>query len=232
MIAGRLFGDFMCMEIILASKSPRRYEISSAHGVTPIVIPPRVSEELPPEIDGGDPEAVVKYLSRIKAMDVIERIAGGAPYGGNSHHTSDAALAGDVDSCCGREDLPRLLISADTIVYCDRIIGKPVDEQDSFRILSSYRNRSHEVWTGVTIIDRNTGEDDTFAVCTRVTLGDFSDEEIWQYIKEEQPFDKSGSYAIQSSWGKHVTSIEGDYENIIGFPWPVIEEHLEKIQDN
>jgi septum formation protein len=57
-------------------------------------------------------------------------------------------------------------------------------------------------------------------------MGDYPDEEIWRYIDKERPFDKAGSYAIQSDWGKHVTSIEGDYENVIGLPWPAVENHL------
>ncbi|MDR0596458.1 MAG: Maf family protein [Clostridiales Family XIII bacterium] len=200
------------MEIILASSSPRRYEILQAHGITPVVIQPRADEEIPPEMDRSNAEAVVKYLARVKALDVQAQLAGGG--------------AGGKDA---KDRLPSLLIAADTIVYCDKIIGKPKDRQDAFRILSSYRNRSHEVWTGVALMDWRTGEDDTFAVRTRVTFGDYSDGEIWRYIEDEQPFDKAGSYAIQSDWGKHVTALEGDFENVIGFPWPAIEEHISKL---
>jgi septum formation protein len=193
------------MELLLASQSPRRYEILAAHGVRPVVVLPEADESLPPAISAAGPEAVVTYLARKKARDVLARVgsSGGAP-----------------------GDLPALLVAADTIVWLDRIIGKPADEEDAFRILSSYRGRTHEVWTGVTLADRVTGAEDTFSACTRVSVGDFTDGEVWDYIREEQPFDKSGAYAIQSSWGKYITSVDGGVENVIGFPWPDVKEHL------
>jgi septum formation protein len=192
-------------EVLLASGSPRRFEILAAHGIGAAIVAPELDESLPPDIGSRDPEAIVRYLARAKALDV----------------------AGRVGSCgAGGSALPGILIAADTVVYLDRVIGKPADEAEAFEILASYRRRSHEVWTGVCIIDRESGAEDTFAVCTRVTMGDYTDDEIRRYIKEERPFDKAGAYAIQSEWGRHVTSLKGDYENVIGFPWPVIKEHL------
>jgi septum formation protein len=199
--------------VILASGSPRRYEILKAHGVEPVVIPPEVDEVLPPGINSDDPETVVKYLSRLKARDVLFRIISGA---------TGANVTG----------LPRVLLACDTLVYNEKIIGKPVDKADAFRILSSYRNKTHSVWSGVTIIDRITGAEDTFAVCTYMTLGDYPDSEIRDYIRTEKPFDKSGAYAIQSSFGKNVTRREGDFENVIGLPWPAVRERLEAINFN
>jgi MAF protein len=193
------------MELLLASTSPRRHEILAAHGVRPVVVSPEADEDLPPGVPEDDPEAVVRYLARKKALDVYARAG---KYAGAS------------------DRLPPLLVAADTIVWLDRIIGKPVDEEDAFRILSSYRNRTHEVWTGVTLISRVTGAEDTFAACTRVSVGDFTDETVWDYLRREQPFDKSGAYAIQSSWGKNITAVDGGVENVIGFPWPEVKQHL------
>ena len=42
----------------------------------------------------------------------------------------------------------------------------------------------------------------------------------------DEPYDKAGGYAIQGSFGKYVDRIEGDYENVIGFPWSRIEKEL------
>ena len=47
-----------------------------------------------------------------------------------------------------------LVLGADTVVaYEGKILGKPKDEADAFRMLSSYRNTVHQVMTGVTLID-------------------------------------------------------------------------------
>ena len=45
------------------------------------------------------------------------------------------------------------VISADTIVVLDgKILGKPKDEEDAFRMLSSLSGRTHEVFTGVCVL--------------------------------------------------------------------------------
>jgi MAF protein len=225
-VAARAADDIMGgMEILLASQSPRRFEILSAHGVRPVVVPPDADESLPAGVSAAGPESIVKYLSVKKALSVLERVGrcDCAPRGGANPGARAAGSAGGV---ARGDELPQVLVAADTIVWCDRLIGKPKDARDAFGILSSYRNRTHEVWTGVTLIERCSGKEDTFAVCTRVTMGDYSDDDIWSYIADEKPFDKSGSYAIQSRWGDHITSVEGDFENVIGFPWPVVKEHL------
>ncbi|MDR1068521.1 MAG: Maf family protein [Clostridiales Family XIII bacterium] len=200
----------MAYHIILASGSPRRYEILKAHGVEPVVIPPDVDESLPAGMDESDPEAVVCYLSRVKAYAVLSRITSG-------------------EFAAHPESLPDVLLASDTLVYNEEIIGKPVDEDDAFRILASYRNKTHEVWSGVTLLARSTGAEDTFAVRTRLTLGDYGDDEIRDYVRREKPYDKSGAYAIQSSFGKNVTAREGDFENVIGLPWPAVREHLMRL---
>ncbi|MDR2162974.1 MAG: Maf family protein [Clostridiales Family XIII bacterium] len=215
------------MDILLASTSPRRYEILRNHGVHPLVCPPRVDEDLPADVESSGPEHIVKYLARKKALDVYVRVGRYRDaFGPHCDSSKRSGLGEYPSSISTQEYLPPILIAADTVVWCDGLIGKPRDEDDAFRMLASYRNRSHEVWSGVTAIDRTTGMEDTFAVCTRVAMGDYTDEEITSYIRRDKPFDKSGSYAIQSDWGKHVTSVDGGIENVMGFPWPDIKEHL------
>ena len=47
-----------------------------------------------------------------------------------------------------------IVIGADTVVACDQeILGKPADDQDAFRMLHMLQGRTHEVYTGVTIVE-------------------------------------------------------------------------------
>jgi septum formation protein len=119
-----------------------------------------------------------------------------------------------------------MVLGADTVVYKDFIIGKPTDEADAFRILSHLRNAAHLVITGVSLIDLQAGEEVQFAETTKVFFKDYPDEEIRRFVSEEPPYDKSGSYAIQSSWSKNVDHIEGELENVIGLPWQRLSEYL------
>ena len=189
------------MKIILASASPRRFDILAAHGITPTVIPADVDETLPGELLTKPAEATM-YLASLKALAVFELL----------EKTEQVE--------------PSVIIGADTIVFKDKIIGKPVDAEDAFSILSSLRNSKHSVITGVSLVDTMTGKETVFYDETIVTFKDYTDEEIRRFVREEPPYDKSGSYAIQSSWSKNVESVDGDIENVIGFPWTKISKYL------
>ena len=56
----------------------------------------------------------------------------------------------------------------------------------------------------------------------------YSDEELLAYVNTEEPYDKAGGYAIQQTFGKYVDHIEGDYDNVVGFPITRVLEYLNK----
>lgn len=110
-----------------------------------------------------------------------------------------------------------IIIGADTVVACDNaILGKPNDINDAKSMLKLLSGREHEVYTGVTII--NKGEVQTFSVCTKVKFFDLSDKEIDDYIKTGEPMDKAGAYGIQGYGSLLIESICGDYFNVVGLP--------------
>ena len=194
--------------LILASASPRRKEILEAHGFTPVVIPSDVDEALPAD-KYFTPEETVIFLAKLKAEAVFS-----------------ALNAKDWPFGC-------MILGVDTIVYKDRIIGKPVDEADALEILRTLRKDSHKVISGVCLIrtKSHNGKFETeekllFSDTTIVRFGDYTDEEILAYVRANPPYDKSGSYAIQSDWKRHVLEIDGDIENVIGLPFIKLSEYL------
>ena len=48
--------------------------------------------------------------------------------------------------------------------------------------------------------------------------------------KFTEPYDKAGGYAIQGTFAKYIDHFEGDYENVVGFPWKRIEEELNELK--
>lgn len=110
------------------------------------------------------------------------------------------------------------IICADTIVVLDnRIIGKPIDFNDAFSILTSLSGRTHFVFTGVNI--QNQQKNISFVEKTEVTFANLNQKQIEYYIHEFKPFDKAGAYGIQDWIGATaVEKINGSYTNVVGLP--------------
>lgn len=120
-----------------------------------------------------------------------------------------------------------VIIAADTIVVTDgEIMGKPSSEEDAYRMLSKLRNSSHQVMTGVSIIDTAENLKICFCDTTSVYFKDYTDDELLAYVKTSEPYDKAGGYAIQGTFGQYIDHFEGDYDNVVGFPWYRVKEYL------
>lgn len=170
------------MDIILASKSPRRRELMELMGLPFTVRVAQVDETM----ENLPPEEAVALLSRKKA---------------------EAA----------RETLDEIVIGADTIVVLDgKILGKPQDATDAFRMLKFLSGRRHQVMTGVTVLLG--GQCVSVTEVTEVSFRTLTDGEILSYIASGDPMDKAGSYGIQSGGALFVDEIHGDYYNVVGLP--------------
>ena len=183
--------------IILGSASPRRRELLAQIGADFEV---RVSnkEEV---YHSNVPEEIVKELALMKAENVAEELAEENP-------------AGAVKST--------VVIGADTIVVLDgKILGKPVDEADAVRMLSSLQGRRHDVYTGVAVLDYDENGEKrvyNYPVGTAVYVNEMTEEEIRAYVETKDPLDKAGAYGIQGRFAAHIDRIEGDYYNVVGLP--------------
>ena len=112
-----------------------------------------------------------------------------------------------------------IIIGADTIVFLNNtILGKPKDYNEAFNMLKRLSGQTHTVFTGVTILSINNKVNINFSEKTNVTFYDISDNQIDWYIKNNNPYDKAGSYGIQDGSQLFVKAINGNYENVIGLP--------------
>ncbi len=178
-------------KIILASASPRRKQLLSKAGVSFTVIPAEGDERRTSE----DPGEAVQQLAHDKA----------------------AWVARSLVEC----EEGTLVIGSDTIVvFENNILGKPKNQKDAAETLEKLQGNTHQVYTGVTVLERKNGEweEHTFFESTDVTFYPVSHEEILDYIATGEPMDKAGSYGIQGLFGIYVKSICGDYNNVVGLP--------------
>ena len=110
-----------------------------------------------------------------------------------------------------------IVIAADTVVAIGReILGKPHDENDAERMLSLLSGRVHQVYTAVSVKDKN--KTVTFCEKTDVYFKELTKAQINAYIKTGEPSDKAGAYAIQGKGAVLIKKIEGDYLNVVGLP--------------
>ena len=109
------------------------------------------------------------------------------------------------------------VLAADTtVVFEDRIIGKPQNAEDAARILRTLSGREHQVLTAIALALRDRIE--TQISVSRVWFHELSDADIRHYIATGEPLDKAGAYAIQGRAGSFVTRIAGSYSGIMGLP--------------
>ena len=109
-----------------------------------------------------------------------------------------------------------LVISADTVVIADnKIMGKPKDKNDAFRMIKTLSGRVHKVITAIAIIDTDNNKEYTDSATTYVTFNELSDDDIWDYIDSKKPFDKAGAYGIQELPEFFVKNIEGYFDNVV-----------------
>ena len=112
-----------------------------------------------------------------------------------------------------------IIIGADTIVISKgEIFGKPKDEEESKQMLKMLSGNSHEVITGVTLINESKGVIKTFSEVTEVFVRKIPKNQIEYYIKNFNTLDKSGSYGIQEWFSIWIEKINGCYYNVMGLP--------------
>lgn len=199
------------VRLVLASASPRRKELMRQIGMEPEIIPSRVEEV----VTGSDPECIVRELSEQKAAEVAGRLAdeaagqAAAAQGGSAECGS--ALAG------GKRGRPVLVIGSDTVVSIDgQILGKPEDRQAAYDMLERLQGKSHQVYTGVTLMLG--GRTRTFSVGTKVEVYPMTAREIEDYLDCGESMDKAGAYGIQGRFAAHIKGIQGSYTNVVGLP--------------
>ncbi|MFW6115451.1 MAG: Maf family protein [Chloroflexota bacterium] len=178
-------------ELILASRSPRRRELLKLLGLPFVVTASDV-----PETPTADETAtqLVTRLSRAKARDI---------------------------KLNGRRRA--LVIACDTIVALEagpsqmEILGKPRDSEEARVILRRLRGRSHVVYSAVTLRSPASGATSDL-VETRLTMRQYSEDEIEAYVASGDPLDKAGAYAIQHPGFDPVDDIDGCYASVMGLP--------------
>ena len=118
-------------------------------------------------------------------------------------------------------DKDQLLASIDTLVEKDgKIYGKPKDEQDAKRMLEELRNGKHNVITSLAVLAEKDGKYFEYVDydIAKVYFKNIEEKEILKWLESGEALDKAGAYAIQGGFAPYISSIQGDYYNVVGLP--------------
>jgi len=182
--------------LILASGSPRRAELMREYGYRFEVMVPTLNESA--MIDPSlSPAQQAMALSYFKARNVMENVDQGWVIGGDT--------IASLDGC---------------------VFGKPVDRNQAKKILTTLFGTTHEVITGVTLLDASNQNRIVQHDTTLVTMKSISQETIEQYLDTNAWQGKAGAYGIQDHGDEFVEKIEGSFSNVVGFPMELIRQML------
>ena len=190
------------MESIILASASPRRKELLSQIGIPYEVIPSNTEEL---ITSTVPSEIVMELAKQKAEDVVRNI----------------------------NQPGKIVLGADTIVAFDnKVMGKPVNEEDAFSMISLLENATHQVYTGVSLSYlKRDGEicSHVFYEKTDVMVYPMTKEEIWSYIDTKDCMDKAGSYGIQGAFASFIKGINGDYNNVVGLPVGRVYQELKNI---
>jgi len=191
----------MIKNIILASKSEVRKKILSDHGINCEVIPAKVDEEMVKESllkAKATPELVSKNLAELKANKVSER------------------------------KYDDLVLGADSVIDLNgKLISKPANRDEAFKILQKLNGQKHQLISSV-CISKNGSVIWNHTDKASLTMKQMNDEELKTYltkIKDEKLY-AYNVYQIEAEGRSLFSKIEGDENTIMGLPVKQIKEYL------
>lgn len=123
------------------------------------------------------------------------------------------------DDVAARLDRPAIVIAADTLVFLDEhVLPKPADRDEAFRMLRQLSGNTHQVVTGLAIVDTAGGRAVEGSETTDVTFRKLSDAQIRRFIDIVNPLDRAGAYTVDGPGSLLVARYDGCYQNVLGLP--------------
>ncbi len=120
-----------------------------------------------------------------------------------------------------------IILAGDTTVFFeDNIFGKPKNAEHAYQMLKKLSGQTHQVFSGFSILNKDSNEEVSEVSCTDVRLQKLDDKILEWYINTGEVFGKAGAYSIQGLGAILIESIHGSYNNVVGFPIERVISHL------
>ena len=191
----------MVNKIILASKSKVRKKILEENGISCVVEPANVDEDLVKESlinEDATPTIISKNLAELKANKISKKKNG------------------------------ELVLGADSVIDLNGvIISKPSNREEALKILQKLNGKKHHLVSSV-CISKNGSMIWNYTDKAGLTMKQMTDDELKSYlakIKDEVLY-AYNVYQIEGEGRSIFTKIEGDENTIMGLPVKQIKKYL------
>jgi len=191
----------MVNKIILASKSKVRKKILEENGISCLVKPANVDEDLVKESllkEGATPDIISKNLAELKANKISQKSNGA------------------------------IVLGADSIINLNEtIISKPFNRNEALKILQKLNGKRHHLISSV-CISKNGSMIWNYTDKAALTMKEMTIEQLKAYlskIKDEVLY-AYNVYQIESEGRSLFSKIEGDEDTIMGLPIKQIKKYL------
>ena len=191
----------MDKKIILASKSKVRKDILNNNGISCQVEPSNVDEDIIKESlekQKASPEIVSKNLAELKANKVSQRF------------------------------LHEYVLGADSVIDLKgKVISKPTNREEAFKILKSLNGEVHYLISSV-CISKGGSMVWNYTDKASLTMKDMSDDELKNYLSKisDEALYAYNVYQIEGLGRSLFSKIEGNENTIMGLPVEKIKEYL------
>ena len=191
--------------IILASKSAIRKKILEENGISCVVEPANVDEDLVKESllnKGESPQIISKNLAELKANKISNKKNG------------------------------KLVLGADSIIdYNGNIISKPSNREEALATLKKLNGQKHYLISSV-CISKNGSMIWNYTDKAVLTMKQMTDEELTSYLSKikDSKLYAYNIYQIEGEGRSLFSKIEGDKNTIMGLPIKQIKEYLKQYE--
>jgi len=186
--------------------------------------------ELPPVILASASPRRARLLRQLELNFLV--LPAHTPESAPEHLTArEAALLNAYHKAwaVAKEHPDTLVIGADTVVCLGpELFGKPASHAEAHRMLSRLQGHTHQVITGVCLIQLRRHRQHMFSESTAVTFRSLDDLQIRNYLGLIDPLDKAGGYALQEHGELIVERVEGARSNVVGLPLEALHEVLQQ----
>jgi len=191
--------------IILASKSVVRKKILEENGISCVVEPANIDEDLIKESllnKGESPQIISKNLAELKANKISNKKNG------------------------------KLVLGADSIIdYNGNIISKPSNREEALAILKKLNGQKHYLISSV-CISKNGSMIWNYTDKAVLTMKQMTNDELKSYLAKikDVTLYAYNIYQIEGEGRSLFSKIEGDENTIMGLPIKQIKEYLKQYE--